>query len=268
MTDRQGCAKKTIQTLCSIVALETSYAAVHTMGLRAIEFRRFLTDRVDAKTYLGLHLTLSLMIAAGALWMFGATFDAVLDNATMVRLDHAAVDIIHRHTTAVGTRVFHAITVSGSPTAMTIVSIVCGAVLLARRKQTLTVTWLAAFGGGAVLEHLIKRGVGRSRPVFAAIHHANESASFPSGHAMLSTLAVGMLVYALIVTGTVRGWTRVAVVVVAFVYVVLVGVSRIYLGVHYPTDVLGGFTAGGGWLAVCVSVAGISLHRRGYALSS
>ena len=238
------------------------------MGLRATEFRRFLTDRLDAKTYLGLHLTLSLMVAAGALWVFAATFDAVLDNATLVRLDRVAVALIQQHTTVLGTRVFHGLTTSGSPTVMTILSIVCAVVLLARSKQTLAVTWIAAFGGGAVLEHLIKRGVGRSRPVFAAVHHANESASFPSGHAMLSTLAVGMLVYVLIVTGVVRGWARVAVVVVAFVYVVLVGVSRVYLGVHYPSDVLGGFAAGGAWLAVCVSVAGVSLHRRGYALSS
>jgi membrane-associated phospholipid phosphatase len=238
------------------------------MSLRTIDYRRFLTNRLDAKTYLGLHLTLSLMIAAGALWVFAATFDAVLDNATMVRVDMAAAAAIHQHTTAVGLRIFQGISSAGSPTTMSVISIIAGIVLFVHRHRTLIVTWVAAFCGGALLEHLLKSIVGRTRPMFGAAYLTDQSASFPSGHAMMATLGIGMLVYVLIVTRVVRGWMRVALVVVAFVCVVLVGLSRIYLGVHYPSDVLGGFTAGGAWLAVCVSVAGITLHHRGYALSS
>jgi undecaprenyl-diphosphatase len=222
---------------------------------------------VNTETYLGLHLTLSLIIAAAALWIFAATFDAVLDKATMVRWDMSAAATIHAHTTPRGIQFFSAITHAGSPTSM-IVLMVAGLIVLAvQRRKTLIVTWIAAFCGGAILENILKVVVGRTRPTFGAMFLTDKSLSFPSGHAMMATLGLGMLVYVLIVTRAIEGWVRATVIVAAVMCVVLVGLSRIYIGVHYPSDVLGGITAGSAWLAVCVSVSGVSLHHRGHSLA-
>ncbi len=235
--------------------------------LNVTKVRGFLADRVNTETFLGLHLTLSLIIAAAALWIFAATFDAVLDNATMVRWDMAAAAAIHQHTTASGLRIFDRITQAGSPTTMTVIAVIGVITLAFQRRRTLIVTWIAVFGGGAVLENILKIVVGRHRPVYGAAYLTDHSLSFPSGHAMMSTLGLGMLVYVLIVTGAIRGWVRAAVIAVASLCVLAIGLSRIYLGVHYPSDVLGGYTAGSAWLAVCVSVAGVVLHRRGHSLA-
>jgi undecaprenyl-diphosphatase len=95
----------------------------------------------------------------------------------------------------------------------------------------------------------------------------DKSLSFPSGHAMMATLGLGMLVYVLIVTRAIRGPLRAVVIALASICVLLIGLSRIYIGVHYPSDVLGGYTAGAAWLGICVGIAGIDLHRRGRSLA-
>ncbi|HEY4129231.1 MAG TPA: phosphatase PAP2 family protein [Gemmatimonadaceae bacterium] len=210
---------------------------------------------------------MSLILAAGALWIFAATFDAVLDNATMVRWDIATAAAIHRHTTTDGLRVFEAISQAGSPTTMGVIAVIGVITLAIQRRRTLIVTWIAAFCGGAILENVLKVVVGRTRPTYGAVYLTDKSLSFPSGHAMMAMLGLGMLVYILIVTRAIRGWIRVVVIVIASMCVMLVGLSRIYIGVHYPSDVLGGFTAGFAWLGVCVSVAGVVLHRRGHSLA-
>jgi membrane-associated phospholipid phosphatase len=236
--------------------------------MRTIELRRFFVNRLDAEKFVGLHLTLSLIVAAGALWVFAATFEAVLDNATMVRWDLATASAIHQHTTARGLRLFDALSHAGSPTTMIVITVIGCLVLLVRRKPTLFVTWVAAMGGGGILEHILKRAVERHRPSFGASFVTDQSSSFPSGHAMIATLALGMVVYVLIVTRPMRPWMIVAVIVAAFAALMIIGFGRIYLGVHYPSDVLGGFAAGGAWLGICTSIAGIDLHRRGHSLSS
>ena len=234
---------------------------------RPINVRQFFGNRLNTETYLGLHLTLSLIIAAGALWVFAATFEAVLDNATMVRWDFAAAAAIHARTTAPGLRVFNAVSHAGSPTTMGVIATAGIITLWVQRRRTLIVTWIAAFWGGAVLENILKHVVGRTRPEYGTAFLTDRSLSFPSGHAMMATVGLGMLVYVLIVTRAIDGWVRVLVIAGAAMCVLLVGLSRIYIGVHYPSDVLGGITAGSAWLAVCVSVAGVVLHHRGHSLA-
>lgn len=213
-----------------------------------------------------MHLTLSLIVVAGALWAFAALIDAVLDNATMVRWDLAVAAQIHRRESPLGLRFFTAITQAGSPVSMTIVSVVACIILLARRRPTLFVTWIAAVGGGSALERLTKSLVHRTRPIYAGATLLKSSFSFPSGHAMISTLCMGMLVYALTITRDVRGRARVALVAVASVFVLGVGISRVYLDVHYPSDVVGGFVGGAAWLGFCIALAGVVLHQRGITL--
>src|SRR4029450_5020097 len=71
---------------------------------------RFVAARLDPKAYLGLHVTVSLGIAALALWLFGAVLEQVLDNATVVRLDVATLNWMVAHTSPIGLRIFTFIT--------------------------------------------------------------------------------------------------------------------------------------------------------------
>jgi undecaprenyl-diphosphatase len=230
--------------------------------------REFLARRLDTSTFLGLHLTLSLGVAAAGVWLFASLVDAVLDNALLVRFDKFADRMIHAQATSAGLAFFNFMSRIGSPVAMTVLAIVGALYLLMRGWPTLLVTWIGAFAGGGLIERLLKAVVHRSRPPYGTAFLNNTSFSFPSGHAMGSIIGCVMVLYVLVVTSRPSGGVRTLLYCAAAVFVILVGASRVYLGVHYPSDVVGGWTAGAAWAAVCIGVAGVVLHRRGFSLSS
>jgi undecaprenyl-diphosphatase len=103
-------------------------------------------------------------------------------------------------------------------------------------------------GGGSLLNVLLKHFFHRQRPVLENPLVTLTSFGFPSGHTMGATLFYGVL--ALFVAQSVRAWwLRVLAWSLASVAVLLIGLSRIYLGAHYLTDVLGAFAVGLAWLA-------------------
>jgi membrane-associated phospholipid phosphatase len=185
----------------------------------------------------------------------------VLDNETLVRWDVASDAWIHSRVTQQGLAVFDWITRAGSPLSMSVLGVVVGALLLWQRRRTILIPWIAALAGGGILDNVIKQLVHRTRPVYGAAYLTGHSYSFPSGHAMGSIIAIGMLLYVLGLYWHPSRLVRISSIIVACIFVVLVGVSRVYLGVHYPSDVMGGWAAGAAWMAVCVSGASFALHR-------
>ena len=120
---------------------------------------------------------------------------------------------------------------------------------------------LAAIGGGEVLSSTLKLFFARPRPDL--VPHGMEvfSASFPSGHAMLS--AIAYLTLATLLARVERSRRAKGFFVgLGITTTLLVGASRVYLGVHWPSDVLAGWCVGGAWAALCWLVA-LGLQRRG-----
>lgn len=105
-------------------------------------------------------------------------------------------------------------------------------------------------GGGVLLNLLLKNIFQRPRPDFSNVFYHESGYSFPSGHAMLSVLFYGITAYLIVKEGF--SWkTRIRSISAAFTLSLLIGFSRIFLGVHYLTDVLGGWAAGLTWFTVC-----------------
>ncbi|MBP0446363.1 phosphatase PAP2 family protein [Roseomonas sp. SSH11] len=129
------------------------------------------------------------------------------------------------------------------------------------RKRAAALLVLASIGGGTALSAGLKVLFQRPRPDL--VPHAVEvyTASFPSGHAMLS--AVTYLTLGAIIAQVEARWrTRGYVLFLAITTTLLVGASRVYLGVHWPTDVLAGWCLGAAWALLCWLVA-LTLQRRG-----
>jgi undecaprenyl-diphosphatase len=229
----------------------------------------FITARFDPKSHLGLSLTIGLVVAAGATWVFGALLDAVFDKATMVHWDITFADRIHRMATPAGLHISDWISRVGSPNSMTWMTIVICLLLFGSRRFSLAILWIAAFAGGAGLETILKSLVHRTRPEYAAHYHGSGSYSFPSGHATLSFLGVAMLLYTLVATQRLTNRpTRVAFITLGAFWVLLVGISRVYLGAHFPSDVLGGYMIAAAWFTTCVTVRHVLTRRVGPASRS
>ena len=131
--------------------------------------------------------------------------------------------------------------------------------LLVRRWATALLIFVAV-AGGQVLSSLLKVGIDRPRPELVSHLVTETSLSFPSGHAMLSAvtyLTLGSLA-ARFLPGRVA---KVYVLSLSVLVAVLVGVSRIYLGVHWPSDVLAGWCAGFAWAMLCWLVARLLQSR-------
>jgi len=136
----------------------------------------------------------------------------------------------------------------------------CSVVLLVRfRRFTRQVGLpLVAILGAAPINFGLRVACGRLRPGVSYIpHHLPELShpfqrwSYPSGHAMTATICFGMLVYLFL-----RAIVRVRYVALSLLalWLATIGFSRLYLGVHWPTDVLAGYLAGGAWLSTCLAL--------------
>lgn len=224
--------------------------------------RRFLSARLDPTAYLGLHLSIGLAVTALGLWVFGALLDMVLDNATMVRWDIATVKAIHEAMTPALLRIGLAATQLGSPVAMAALMVIGAIALWIAGRRTLLIGWAAAFVGGAILDELLKLTVRRDRPVYGTAFLHGHSYSFPSGHSMGALIGYGMLVWLIGQLWHLSRRARVTVYTLAALLILAVGLSRMILGVHYPSDVLGGYAAGAAWMAVCVTGVHLASHRR------
>jgi membrane-associated phospholipid phosphatase len=166
----------------------------------------------------------------------------------------AATDVrigtwLHAHAAPLLTDLMAAISFVGAPTTLTAVAIAGGLFLMYRRKFAESVTLAIIVIGGNLLNVGLKHLVQRGRPVFDEPLLSLPTYSFPSGHAMASTVFFGLLaLHAMEWTGR-RAAARVEI-GAAVSMIALVCFSRVYLGLHYPSDVVGGVAEGMAWLAV------------------
>jgi undecaprenyl-diphosphatase len=138
----------------------------------------------------------------------------------------------------------------GSSSVLTLVTLGCaGALLLARRYRMLIVLAIVV-GGGSLLTWEMKEFFNRPRPPYAETVPYVMTASFPSGHSMLSAVVYMTLAVLLARTSSQRRF-KIYFITVGAIITVIVGLSRVYLGVHYPTDVLAGWSAGLTWAMLC-----------------
>ncbi|TPI69446.1 phosphatase PAP2 family protein [Mesorhizobium sp. B2-8-9] len=153
------------------------------------------------------------------------------------------------------------ITALGSTAVLALITTATIAYLLLIRRPSTALFMFAAVAGGQVLSSLLKLEVDRPRPDLVS-HLVNEtSLSFPSGHAMLSAvtyLTLGSLAARFLPDRR----TKVFVLCLALLTTVLVGASRVYLGVHWPSDVLAGWCAGFAWAMLCWLAARLLQRRK------
>jgi undecaprenyl-diphosphatase len=209
---------------------------------------------------------ISILIVAGGVLLFAELVELVrhephaFDRAVLLAF-RSSVDV----SDPIGPRwleiVFRDVTSLGGATVLTLMTAAVIGFLLVDQKRAAAVLVFASVSGGALLSTLLKLMITRPRPDLVPHLVEADTASFPSGHAMLSAI-VYLTLGALL--SRVEGPARIKIYVlgVAIMLTFLIGLSRVYLGVHWPTDVLAGWCAGAAWATLCWRVA-LALQRRG-----
>lgn len=213
---------------------------------------------------LRLQVSISLVIALVAigagLWVFAELADEVGEQGRLVRFDIEMANALHQMATPFTTTLHTIFSFIGSPGAPILVMIIVLFLLLRGHRRD-SIMLAVAYVGAEVLNALLKLVFQRPRPTFTNPIVVIPHYSFPSGHAMVSLVVFGMLAYLLVLRVHNR-YAQILIVFAAALLVVLVGISRMYLGVHYFSDVVGGYLAGSVWLIACITAAETLRRRR------
>lgn len=208
---------------------------------------------------LGAFLIASLAVAAGALLLFGWLAEEVIRGDTN-QFDATVRGAVHNHATPLLTSIMQDFSFLGSVTWVLIFCLlVVGACFYFKRPRIAAFLAITMTGVSA-LDYVLKLSFHRPRPV-AFFGVAPSSYSFPSGHALGSLCLYGIL--ASVLSDRMRSRKQKLFVWLAAAFLVaMIGLSRIYLGVHYPSDVIAGYLAGAVWVTAVTVVDKLLLGRR------
>jgi membrane-associated phospholipid phosphatase len=189
------------------------------------------------------------MLAASILLFSKLAIDVARGEPT-VFLDRAIARWLHGHATGFATEVLSAVTQLGGATVLLAVTLVAAVALLIRRRGAYAALMGAALAGGEGLNVALKAAFERPRPSFSDPIATAAGFSFPSGHAMVSLTVYGALAV-IAAAGAKSRRARILILAAAAGLVLAIGFSRLYLGVHYVSDVLAAYGAGFAWLTFC-----------------
>ncbi|MDQ6765554.1 MAG: phosphatase PAP2 family protein [Verrucomicrobiota bacterium] len=222
---------------------------------------RFLRNRLSPEGYLGLHLTIGLLVIFLGCWMFADIAGDIRPGKPLFAFDQQVTNWFHAHARSGLTKAAWVMTDCGSVGFVTTASVAFALLLLFRRTWDRLLAFALTMVGGSALNIILKHIFHRQRPVLENPLVTLSSWGFPSGHTMGSTLFYGFL--ALLAATAIQHWRLRAVPFLsAAVMVAAVGWSRIYLGAHYLSDVLAAIAAGAAWLSLCWTAVDIFRRRR------
>ncbi len=216
---------------------------------------RNLTSLFDPLQNEARALALPMVLLIGAAWLFFGILEDVVSGDPLVLADGAIYRALQDLRTAPGDAVMIAITELGDTAVVVAVTIIIFLWLAWKRAWRTAAYWIAAIAGASALNTVIKVALHRARPG-ESLYPGWSAFSFPSGHSTVNMVLYGFLAF--LMARELRPVLRVLVALVAAVLIFMIAFSRLYLGVHWLSDVLGGLAFGSAWLALL----GLSYLRR------
>ena len=219
-------------------------------GGRSNRMVRFLQARISPEGYLGLHLTVGMALIILTCWAFSDIAEDFSRTGWLATMDAGAASALHQYVSPNLTRLVRALTFFGSVGFVTAVTMCITVVLAWRRAFYQLLMFIFAMLGGSMLNIFLKHLFHRQRPVLEDPLVTLSRYGFPSGHTMGTTIMCGCL--AIFAARRIRDKRhRIWPFVIAAIWVAIIGATRIYLGAHYFSDVIGACSAGVAWLTFC-----------------
>lgn len=193
------------------------------------------------------HFVIGLGVVAVGLLVFGVLGATILHGNALARFDLRLNAVIRGRTTPYTLDLFRLISLLGFQI-LCVIAMLVSLFLALKRKWIYLNAWITAWAGGLALNAVLKPMFARPWPYLTY--------SYPSGHAMFAVIAYGLLAY-FVLSEWYSQPARVAVILGTITLVLLIGLSRVLVGAHYVSDVLGGFAMGAAWLSVCITATQI-----------
>ncbi len=200
-------------------------------------------------------MLLAIAGAAAGIWAFGAISSEVIEGDTqafdrrvLLSMRHSG-DLSPRGPQAVQ-EAARDITALGGTAVLGFLTLAVGIYLLLDGKKRMALFVVGSIASGLLLSTTLKTAINRPRPDIVPHLVTVSTSSFPSGHSMMSALTY-LTIGALLARSQERKRLKAFAMLTAAMLALLVGLSRVYLGVHWPTDVLAGWTAGAVWAVLC-----------------
>ena len=190
-----------------------------------------------------------ILVIAVSLFLFGKLGQEMLEQE-LIAFDSYVIEKVQSLITPRLTSVMLVFTFLASTRSLVTLAAISIVIMLWQHKRWEALFLLLALGGGVAFNLLLKWLYRRERPSIQRLVEET-GYSFPSGHSMAAFIFFGMMAM-LLTLFVVSRVAKTVIIIAAVVLILLVGISRIYLGVHYPSDVLAGFAAGGVWLVMCL----------------
>jgi undecaprenyl-diphosphatase len=229
---------------------------------------RFIAARCSPEGEFGLHLTQGVLLLLLAAWIFGSIADQVMGTSTALGwihwLDSEFAHYLQAQATPMLTALMLVVTHVHGILGICVLGVLLCCYFASKKMYYWLLTTALTIPGGLLLNWLMKYTFVRARPSSEDAILTLATYSFPSGHTAAATLLYG-LIAAYLVCLSPRLGVRAAIIAGAVLMVALVGVSRVYLGVHYPSDVLAAVFESCGWLAVCITASSTLRRRRAAA---
>ena len=214
----------------------------------------------ESRRLLTATLIVGIVAAALALLLFSWLGREVVAGITPVS-DERLRNAIHAHASPQLTGIMLAASLYGGPSWLVPLGLALALAFFIHGWHRGALLVVITVGGAALLNALLKQGFARPRPAPFFDYPLPASASFPSGHAFFAASFLGGL--AVLVSARIRSLAvRVALWIVALSLILLIGISRVYLGVHYPSDVFAGYTVAVVWVAAVALGDRVASHRR------
>ncbi|MCX7276700.1 MAG: phosphatase PAP2 family protein [Burkholderiales bacterium] len=201
--------------------------------------------------FLLVRMAAGFAVIVAAAWVFAELAEALGANANLGLADQALADSLRLHLPVAVAQAAAWLTVLANTETMTAICILVAAALVWRGRRWLALGWVLAVAGNGVLNTTLKQIFARVRPLHDDGLVMAQGYSFPSGHSSGSVVVYGMLAYVL-ARFLPRRW-HLPLVLVAVALAFSIGTSRVFLRVHFASDVLAGFASGTVWLAVCIA---------------
>ena len=221
----------------------------------------FVRARLSPTGYFGLHLTVGALILVGAGWLFGGIAEDVVSGDPLTVVDGQVAAWFHVRAVPTLTDAMLLVTNLNGVAGIAFLSLLLSIYLIWKREYAWLGALVLAVPGGMLLNVLTKHAFGRIRPSFTDPILTLATYSFPSGHVAGATLLYGFLAVYLVPNIPTWRW-RVLVVLTTFFAIALVGLSRVYLGVHFLSDVLAAFAESTAWLALTLTAVHTLRQRR------